>query len=194
MDAGGGAPLGEDFWGIAEAVADGGVEAADEVAGLADKGGGASGAADVFDLVVGLFCSPIADRDEVVLEVGHEVRGQGVGDEFLHGRGVCEVREEGPGGGENLAMGFLAESEFNAKAGFLFADGAGGGSDDFEVFPDLGQVVVSRTGRGTGGVSWVRVIGPDFSGEFSAAGELGSGDATCEKRGRVSGSEAVDAF
>jgi hypothetical protein len=194
VDAGGGAPLGEDFWGLAEAVTDGGVEAADEVAGLADEGGGACSATDVFDLVVRLFGSFVADGNEVVLQVGYEIRRQGVGDKFGHGVGVCEVRKEGGGSGEDLAVGVSAESEFHGKAGFLFTNGAGGGGNDLEVIPYFGEEVIFRTGSWAGRVSGVRVSWTDFSGEHDAASEFGGGDAAFDKSGSVIGSEAVDAF
>lgn len=76
VDAGGAAPLGEDFRIGAEEVTHGGVEALDEGASFLNEGTGLGGGADVGELVVGLIAALAGDFPEIGLEGGDEVGGE----------------------------------------------------------------------------------------------------------------------
>ena len=82
MDAGGGAPFGEDDGVVVVAVGDDGIEGFEEGAAFFDEFADLGCGADVGDLVGGLVLGVVADGGEVALEDHDEVAGEVVFDEF----------------------------------------------------------------------------------------------------------------
>ena len=184
VDARGGAPLGEDVRLLAEAVADGGVEAADDFAGLRDQTAGADGVADVGHSVVGLLRALANDGGEIGRQVGDESGGDVVGDESGGGDGILQVVEEIGGGGKDFAVGVAAEAEIRGESGFRARNGAGGAGDGFEVVPDFREQVIPRCGGGAGGDAGETI--PAAGGNVTSPGALPSRPgARCDLQWRL---------
>jgi hypothetical protein len=73
VDAGGGAPFGEDAGVVVVAVGDDGIESVEEGAAFFDEFADLGGGTDVGDLVGGLVLGVVADGGEVALEDHEEV-------------------------------------------------------------------------------------------------------------------------
>lgn len=192
-DAGGGGPFGEELGVAAEFVADGGVEALDECAGLFDLVAGEGGFADIVDEVAGLLGFLSGDGSNIGLEIGDEVGVHGVGDELRGDGGIPEVDEEGLGGGDGLALGVVPEDEVGIEARFGHGDGFGGVLDGFEDFADLRDEGGFGAGGGAPGVARLEVIDLDLAFECGDGGEVRGGLAFGWEGGSVVLSEPVDA-
>jgi len=113
MDAGGGAPFGQDFRLVAEAVADGGVEALEQGAAFGDQPAVAHGAAGGVLSVARLGVGLVRDGGEIGLQVGDET-----------GRPPAStMRATGPTARPAQALAHLVEADLDAALAGLFFPG-----------------------------------------------------------------------